>query len=467
MENKITIANFTIRDLALIMFFSAPQFDNLFTKLLGSSAGKSVLLVAFFVVYILAIYDEIKYDNGKGIAKFLYIFLFTQIIFIISYVINPDLLTWFTHQNWGLQVRFYPLTSGFYALLVILLVREPERILDDLKVVVLIRFAHGLLEYLNFVRRGGWLLVQNDGITEKLYDYNMGFGYSMTFIALVCCIIFCLKKDWIFFFIGFVATSLSILYGSRGVIIVYAVFVFLYFLQLEKENKIRALHYSFQVSILLLGFLIFYFKGIHLTLFLTILISTGLFSVEYYVLRKKTYKDILLISQIFCLGIIATLLTGYFMLDYGGMSTGFRNVDKLLSFSFMKANGRDSIWLSSFQGIKSLFPFGGGAFGDRLYVDSRFQWGYSHNIFLEMTLSFGIIGLLFTTFVFLKAINNFLNKKFDVNYRFILLVFISMCTKLLISDSFWYSMEFWGLVSLLIVGRYYQLDKREIRIHEQ
>lgn len=453
MKHYRVFADYGVRDIAFIVYFSSSQFDNLLTKLFGFSMGRTILTGGLFLLFLLSFYEDIKDNYGEGGVKFLLIFFFTQALFVLSYLFNPDLLPWYTHSNWGLQIRFYPMTSGFYALLVILLVSKPWRMLENLKLVVLIRFAHGILAYLNYLRQGGWVLIQNDGVTESLYNYNMSFGYSMAFVALFCFVFLYLKRNYFFGILGFIATTLSVLHGSRGVFIVYGVFAFLFFLQLDKSEKVKYSHFGLQFLLTLTTFFVYRFVEKNMIFLIPLFVSSGLFIYEYFSHSNINIKNILFLSQSLSLIILMILIFQHFSGGLADVSTGSRNIDKLLSLNLTDTNGRNLIWESSYNGIKQLFPFGNGVFGDRLYTDPRFLWGYSHNILLEMTLSFGILGLVFLVVLFYKSVKSLFDRKLVLEYRLLLLVFMSIASKLLVSDSFWYSMEFWGLIAIMILGQ--------------
>ncbi|HZJ68471.1 MAG TPA: O-antigen ligase family protein [Candidatus Eisenbacteria bacterium] len=442
--------DYNIRDIAFVIFFTSAQFSNLFAKLLGNNLGSLLLSLVMLVVYSLAFYEDIKVSKGKGSLYFLLVFILVQVIFLLSYVFNPELTPWLTDSNWGLQIRFYPPVSGFYALLVLLLVRNPKKILQDFKIVVVIRFIHSLLAYRNFLAQGGWLIRRSDGMSQYLSEYNMSFGYSMAFIAVISFAILYLYKEYFYGAIGVISMLLSVLYGSRGVFLVFGSFLVLFFFVLDRNNKIKMLHFVLQGFTLLLIFLILKNKNISIIAMLPLLVSSGLFLGIYLFSSNQSMRKLLLIIQILSLLPVIILMANSIIFGAEGVTTGYRNLDKLLNLSFAEANGRDIIWMNALDGIKTLFPFGNGAYGDRPYIDPTFLWGYSHNIFLEMTLSFGLIGLAFIFYVGFLSAKEIFSKKVNIEYKMLLVIFLSASTKLLISDSFWFSIEFWGWMALLI-----------------
>lgn len=445
--------DYNLRDVALVVFFTSAQFSNLLAKIFGISLGNTILNIVLLFVFLLAMYEEAKCSGGKGVKSFLLVFALTQVIILSSYLLNPQLAPWLGDSHWGLPNRFYPLNSGFYALLALVLVGNPHKIIKNFKIVVLLRFAHGLLAYRNYLNQGGWLLTRSDGVTEALYSYNMGFGYSMAFIALISFAILYLYKDYFFGLIGAAATVMSVLYGSRGVFIIFGSFLVLFFLILEKDNRIKMIHYFLQAFIILMTVFIFDFVGSKMIILIPLLLSSAIFLISQVVHKEQKIKYLLLAVQVICFIPLLVMLGNAIIFGFGEISTGSRNLDKLINFNITDSNGRDIIWRNSFDGIKAFFPFGNGAFGDRVFVDPTFPWGYSHNIFLEMTLSFGLIGIAFLIYVILRSFKYILDKKISTEYKILLIIFLSASSKLLVSDSFWFSMEFWGLMGGLLFGK--------------
>src|SRR5699024_2881528 len=119
-----------------------------------------------------------------------------------------------------------------------------------------------------------------------------------------------------------------------------------------------------------------------------------------------------------------------------------RSIAMITSGEFSNDNGRSIIWDTVIRAIKEGGIFGYGIMGDRPFIAPIHYVGYSHNIFLEIIVSFGLIGYFFIAYLVIDSIRMIFFCK-DVNSRDLFAILFSISCQLLLSMSFWYVWEFW------------------------
>lgn len=388
-------------DYTFILYFTAQVFNVIFFRvfaIFGLRSYASAIFQAFIIIWIvLAILSTNTRKWGDCIALYVFILL----VFLISYILTPELSEWYMNEDWGLAYRVFRIDRGIYAYLVIKLVGEPKRIMRNLNIVAVLMGLYLLAQTYQRTQTGYFIVIANDGATQTTSTDNMSYGYNCAFVALVFLAQYQNDKKRIFLLIGILFSLLSVLYGSRGCLIVLGVyFVITQYFKLWEEKSVKKV-----------------------LLALTFILVIALLYVFYDAL-------ILLIS--------------YITTHFGIHSD---NITSLLNNSISEANGRDRIWIAVFEQIRNTFPLGMGAFGDRLAAGKIFSWGYSHNIFLEMIASFGLIGVLALLVLIIQSGRILMANK-NEKWRNLFAIFFCCCMKLLVSDSFWYSPFFWGALGI-------------------
>ena len=92
-------------------------------------------------------------------------------------------------------------------------------------------------------------------------------------------------------------------------------------------------------------------------------------------------------------------------------------------------------------------PFGIGIFGYLKEIKYAFLGYYPHNIFLEIGMHWGILGLV----IFIVFFIYFLKRIFDIkekNYRVFLILLILFNLRLLLSDTYIFYNFFWLLIAV-------------------
>ena len=322
--------------------------------------------------------------------------------FFITYILHPSYGTWFFHNaDYGVFNNvFYPI-SGIYAFLFVLLCDDPEDIRKGMKAVAYLMLIYAIYQLIPVIQRGGtWNNISKTGLQVNQSTHSLGFGYR----TVMCSIIFfeeflqSKKKRYLVLSIG---SLLSVLiYGGRGCILVFVLYLLLRYIANRKGFNIK------DIAIIVLAMTIFVFNE---------------------------------------LGIIESFVT--FICNLTGLSD-VRTVEMFLNGTLFEDNARSIIWSMAIEMIKNGGLLGWGVYGDRMVIGRYYSWGYSHNIFLELLVSFGVVGLVLIVLLVYK-IWKYFKTETDNRWKNIFVIFLCLSCQLLVSDSFWYNPWFWGSLALL------------------
>lgn len=384
-------------DWAMIYFFGQRMFTSLFSAVIGTK-GILLSMGVLALLYAMTLLEAWRLRSLKGIRTFILLVLLVMVLILGTMTFNQQAMEWMMDFNYGIFTKTFDVRKGLFGAFVILMVRRPDNLLRNLRIAAGISFVYLLFQLGLFVVTGSWAnyYIMEDQQSSTLM-YNLSFGYEMMFAALVflgSALESGKRSEWA---AGIAGVMIAFLFGSRGVILPVGTFlVFVFFFRLNRTWKIRIAAAGILMAALILGW---------------------------------------------------NLLRGF---TGGTITTGIRNLDMLLSSAFTDDNGRTKIWDLAIRAIQQKFPLGYGVYGDRPFVGSFFRWGYSHNIALELLVSFGIFGL-----VFLGGLIWLIGRQFircqSQSGRLLLMIMIAMNAKLLISDSFWHSSFFWALLGLVLV----------------
>lgn len=393
--NKVTLVN-----ISFIFYFAYAEFSSVFASI-GSRLlpiySSYIPLIVLLILFILCFFLS-KITNT---LDFIVLFICIILIFAITYAVFPEYHIWFADDNWGLKYRIFRIDRGIYAYLFIRIISNPKAILENLKIIGWIKFLFGVYLAIGTIQRGFWNLRAADGITIQESGYNMSFGYTMAFVSVIF-LYFLLseKKKW--YLIPLTISLLFILaWGSRGALLPVITYMIIHIIT----------------------------SGVRLT-------------------KKRVFK--LTISIILLLLILANFynIIAMAMNIMEGVGVSSRSIELLLQGQLSDDNARSQIYTMVFSEVKEIFPFGYGAFGDRPIIGKYFPWGYSHNIFLELLISFGIIGLILIVLFFINAYKILFISKYE-EWKPVFSILLALNTKLLVSDSFWYYNFFWAMIALI------------------
>ncbi len=132
----------------------------------------------------------------------------------------------------------------------------------------------------------------------------------------------------------------------------------------------------------------------------------------------------------------------------------FQHPDNVILYS-----GREEIWNKSLNMIKENIFFGSGIGS----FQSKFGF-YSHNIFLDLLLFFGLIGLIiFTFFIIFAFINIYSARKYVKSTSILGIIFLSLWfPKLFFSTHFLEDIGFWCFITFPFMSKFFVINKSTI-----
>ena len=341
----------------------------------------------------------------KEYLPFTILILSVILIMLISILLNPNLTKFFVREGYGIDRILKP-DCAIFAFLFFYMFNEPKKIIDILIFYAYIYFIYlVILQLLPALKRGYWVDIGPDGRELKL-RYNLSFGYAVSFPTIVFLyesIKYKKMHSYIFFVFGL---WILLTQGNRGAVLIVFVYIFLLILKSLKNTR----YYLLKLAVMLFVLIILYLYGNNIMIFIA--------------------------RQLSNLGIES------------------RNIDKILNGSFTDNNGRDLIWSTVIKAIKNGGILGYGMLGDRPFVFPIHYAGFSHNIFLELIISFGIIGvfiILYLAYIIIRMLF-FCD---DENWLDIFIILLSCSAQLLLSMSFWYVWQFWA--ALAVSSKYIRL----------
>jgi len=144
-----------------------------------------------------------------------------------------------------------------------------------------------------------------------------------------------------------------------------------------------------------------------------------------------------------------------------------RTIDYFFSGTFTDASERHIIANLAIDLIKRGGLFGWGVYGDRYVIGNYYKWGYSHNLFLELFVSFGYLGGFIASFLIIKGVIKLFKHTNEVTSQIIFITFLTTSMKLMLSNSFWYSAAFWSLIVLMMKWNRRKIKRTGFVLHEQ
>lgn len=405
---KLKISGDFFAEAAMVISFSNAAVRFVLNNTIGK-IGPDYLVDLFFVVLFFGtVFISVLMDRKrrKSFCFFMLVFCAVLLYFGGTLVFHPEYLEYYQKDTVGIwDELFSPITGCIYGLLIVLLCRKSECIWKSLTCCAWIDIVYLSIRVLLASRSGSWSGYDSSG---NLIDtsYDLGVGYSLMFTAIIFLCSFCRKKRPVDLIMSLYAILLALDNGSRGALLCLCLCISLLVI-CNDDTKQRSIWQKIKV----VGFLA-------------------------AVILILTYFDKIIIAF------------GNVLYSFGLTS---RTVDAMRFGTLMADNGRDSIAYYAMEAIRDGGIIGQGAFGDRPYIAPHYWWGYSHNIILELLCDFGIIlgpvliGLLL--FALLKVL--FAPKKDTYRYSFIVL--LSICGKMIVSDTIWGFPQFWALLGILIL----------------
>lgn len=409
-----------IEEIALILFFAGNAIDffvDRFLTLVGMSMMIPFVLICIHVVTLAGIVvGFIKLNKQMRANSLIFLVLIAALIFV-NYWMHPELGTWLSDETYGIGKVFaltgHVFAGGVMGFCVLIVQKDPDRIFRWLKVSSYLLMGFLLLMLYHRLRKGYFLVQGADGIRQT--GYNMGFGYYCVFVSLFYYILWHEGKKKLYLAISAMFALMAVCFGSRGVVVSFAVFAAsLFWVSMKDIKPSKKILTVVSIFLMAFGLVVFYDEFAH-----------GIQEVlaSFGIANSRTIS----------------LLT---------------STEDLLD-----SNGREGLWSLGVSLIAESFPLGYGAFGERVVVGNYVRWGYLHNAILEIVIEFGILGVIVLAFMLFKSavlINNDSNPKWNSLFIF----FFANCGMLLVSNSFWYFPYFWAAIA---VGALYRRSLRKTR----
>ncbi|HHU52613.1 MAG TPA: O-antigen ligase family protein [Clostridiaceae bacterium] len=424
---------FDIADFAMVFFFVQRCITYIAVSLLGKT-GPVFIIGILGVIYIIAIIYKYKQNKRLDVLIFFSVILLVLTLSFISILRLADLKFWIFGSDMNLLIQLADVRKNLFALLIVLLVKDFNKILRNIYYASLINFVYLIYQGLLYLLFGNWDAYYSLPARDMIY--NMSYGYEMIFVSIVLLTMAIIKRSFLLLIMGSFALACSTFFGSRGSLSVFIMFIMLILLIYAGDSlKINRTTIKEKLRYLL-------------TLGLVITVSVLMISL---IPKADNLLDNLdknkLAAVINSEAVEPEDLDADIKISEEQVSS--RTIDSVMEGEFLNSNGRLKIWKAAFKSFLESPIFGKGIYGDRLEVGKRWYWGYSHNVVLELMNHFGIFGLAFFGFLVYSLFKKIIGSP-EKPTKLLFIIVFSLCAKLLISDSYLISTYFWLLIGLLI-----------------
>jgi O-antigen ligase len=393
----------TLVGLAFILFFHAEVIYSILKPILSflalpdSIRGNLTAVIIYTPLIIaIAIYKiRIPLD---AIVLFSCIYVY----FFITFLVHPEYEYVLTRSIDGAWDKVLRPDQGLYAYLFIRLVKDIRKTEKYFKIIAFSRLFFHFCEFV-ILRRQGYVLVRKvtgDFVQRK---YSLALGYELLVPTLIF-LYYALKQGRKLYFGCFLFGLVMItIIGSRGPFFCIAILLIIYVLKNVKINR----RYGILIALILITFTLIYI-----------------------------FYDRLLIFLI-------SIMKKY--------NISLRTVEMVLNGNIItELSGRDKLWENALRYIRENPIWGYGFLGDRHFQYTIHYSGYSHDIFIEMIVDFGvIIGALLFTWLIISAIKMIIVCN-DGEFFAMFLIFMSISCKLITSNTFWSTPQFWGAIAICV-----------------
>ncbi len=406
---KLNADSISAEDFLFLWYFCSTVINLMFSTVFGKSIGGIFYISIYIFLLVICLSHNVLSFYFYPILVYFLVFL----LFILTILIHPEYNSWFSHDTYGIVPALLHPKSGIWAFLIIWLMKDEKKIVRDLKVACILLFVFHLFRFIVATIRGYWNIYDFSGQIEQ-GSYNLEFGYDMLFpTAFMGAYAFIYNKR-VYYIPYFIGLFCIIMGGSRGAIIwpIVLIPMMLPFRWREKKN------YRAAVIILLA-----------------------------LILVTLNYKTI-------TVGILSILKS---------VGLESRTIESILNGTFSDGSGREAIYSKAIEMIKDGGFFGWGVYGDRYEIGRIVKWGYSHNVFLELLISFGFFFGSIICIWLVKNVIGLYRKCMNNERKIILMTFLITSFKIIFSNSFWYTGAFWGVLALILKWSNDRLKKSEIQ----
>lgn len=385
----------------LVMIVVVPSI----VTFLGSKVQAFNIIIPLLLLYVpffvlILVFDKKKIPNTLSVAVFAGFLLY----FLIMYLVNKyfDI---YSEKNHGL-FKIINGYSSFFAILFFSIKYKTKSFVWSLKISSFLLFAISIVS-----------MLVSDSYAKHSYDMNFGYKILFCCLSFVSLLLFSEKRiSYIVFSLMAIASLvLLLLFGSRGPLISLVLFLVLFY------N--------------------FYFKE---------------------KLSKKIRLWILVISIVF---VIAYVISCVVISNSAIYDTLPRNLQTIFNpFSALFNNTsvtRKNIYAQIYLILKDTPFFGYGPLADQYFLGPGV---FSHNLILEMMLTFGFfVGCILLFFiVFIVGRVLYLSDEYKTETLYFLIFLCLSFGRLLVSYSFWYDINFWIMIgSGIMILQYDRSVKKE------
>lgn len=398
---KIRVRNSIFLDIAIAIMICVYPFRRLI--IMTNLTGHPALLIAIIAYSMLLLYFATNGVRIRQLIKMALPVIIVSFLLLMTWIAFPERHSFYLNSLYSLWDILFP-TSCIYLLSISLLEKRITDFYPVFKMSGYIIFFYCMIASIDVLTDGIWTResIYNGEIITIESNYYLDWGYWL----YLACVIF---------------TGLYI-----------------------KEKRIK---YPVMICISLLWILLFGSRGA--------LLCYIIFASIIYIFNsaRKGLKRGIIVGTIV---VLCSVLIGYGVLQNWILSMTktlniqSRTLEKLLNGTIIDDSNRIFIYLTLFSKFFESPIFGIGIYGDRYYMNYLIQGGsaYSHNVILEMLISFGLSGLLFIiwfVFALILSIAKCRNKE----KRIIYLICAGGCLPLLWSLTFWSHPMFWVTIAIL------------------
>lgn len=404
MGKKLKIKKQNIRNYCLILFLCIDVVYWVIQKILSVLQLQDFYwIITIAVIYIpLIIYFCIT-SVKEFPVDFLIIVLGIILLYAVTAFFHPEYQEWFHHPVYGVWKRILRPDRGLFLYLFLRIQDDPDEILNCMKIAGYIMFFYCARTFVISTIRGYWLVYSAQTLTNVEASYSMDFGYDLLLTIMIFSYLALYEKKIRYYLVAGISFAMCLIAGSRGPLLCIGIFGILILIEFMRNNIKR------------------------------LMIVLGSISIAFALIWFNFSRII---------EIIQSVLSSF------GISS--RSIQMILEGNVTDNNGRTQIYEMAWSLIQENPITGWGLYGDRYVIGRRFAWGYSHNIFLELMVTFGVvIAVILSLIFFINATRLIIFSK-NRSVRILFIICLSISAKLLISMSFWYEPYFWGAIAIFV-----------------
>lgn len=396
-------SNEILIDLTVILWFcNAPLKSIVYIPLSILGIDGLTIAVAAFITFV-PLFLYLLLEKRLPCKYFLCLYVVVALLFAITLSAHPEYEYWYNRDIYGIAYTiFRPDHGALWAVLMVELCGSYKRLFKNITIVAIVIFFHSLYLAYAATTTGYWTYFSDSGeVAQRSYDLD--FGYNMAFVAIIAMIHALRDRRKTLWIVVIFCVLLDLRFGSRGSLICIMATIVLW--SVFSQTTLQR-------------------KAILLALFIPVA------------------------SLVIIYG--ETILFG--LADFLSSTLGLesRTITSFLQGDLLDDNGRDGIYQIA-QAAIGANPYGYGAYADRAIIGPYYYWGYVHNIYYEMALNFGVFGAVCLLMAIIVGIIVCLIRTKDQDCRIMIIICVSMCLRLLISDTFWGNTFFWMLIGVLLM----------------